>query len=108
MSKKQFNNGLYYSTNFALELNTNSEEHKSLDFNKQVNISTLKLKNNKVITLISNIDSTDEDLNRIAKIIKCNCGTGGSVKNREIIIQGDFLEKVFNVIKKLGFVNINK
>ena len=108
MSKKQFNNGLCYSTNFALEINTDSEEHKSIDFNKQVNISTLKLKNNKVITLIANIDSTDEDLNRIAKIIKCNCGTGGSVKNREIIIQGDFLEKVFNVIKKLGFVNINK
>ena len=108
MSKKQFNNGLYYSTNLALELNTDSEEHKSIDFNKQVNISTLKLKNNKDITLISNIDSTDEDLNRIAKIIKCNCGTGGSIKNGEIIIQGDFVEKVFNVIKKLGFVNINK
>ena len=108
MSKKQFSDSICYSTNFALEANTDYEEHKSIDFNRQVNISTLKLKNGKIITLISNIDSTYEDLDRIAKIIKCNCGTGGSVKNREIIIQGDFLEKVFNVVKKLGFVNINK
>jgi translation initiation factor 1 (eIF-1/SUI1) len=46
------------------------EEHK-IDFNKPVDISVLKLKNKKIITLITNIDSSDEDLNRIAKILKC-------------------------------------
>lgn len=107
MSKKQFSNGLYYSTNFALEANPDKDE-KSIDFSKEITISTIKLSNKKIVTIVSNIESTEDDLLRIAKILKCNCGAGGSVKDGEIIIQGNFLEKVFNVIKKLGFININK
>ena len=71
-------------------------------------ISLSKTKNNKLLTIISNIDTCKEDLDRIAKIIKCNCGTGGNVKDGEILIQGDFREKAYNVIKKLGFDNIKK
>jgi translation initiation factor 1 len=107
MSKKQFTDGIYYSTNFALELNSDDvHENQSINFSKEVVISVKKTKNNKIMTYISNIDSSDEDLERIAKIIKCNCSTGGSVKNGEILIQGDFHDKVYNVIKKLGFDNI--
>lgn len=107
MSKKQFTNGVYYSTNFDLEINDdNDNPQKSIDFLKEVIISVRKIKNNKLITCISNIDSSIENLERIAKIIKCNCGAGGVVKNGEILIQGDFNEKVYNVIKKLGFINI--
>jgi len=106
MSKKQFTNGVYYSTNFALKINEDENTQKSIDFLKEVIISVRKIKNNKLITCISNIDSSIEDLERIAKIVKCNCGAGGTIKNGEILIQGDFHEKVYNVIKKLGFDNI--
>ena len=106
MSKKQFTNGVYYSTNFALEINEDENTQKSIDFLKEVIISVRKIKNNKLITCISNIDSSMEDLERIAKIVKCNCGAGGTIKDGEILIQGDFHEKVYNVIKKLGFDNI--
>lgn len=106
MSRKEFSNGLYYSTNFALETNPESSGQQ-IDFSRQVVISLNKI-NNKKITTISNIETCSEDLDRIAKIIKCNCGTGGSVKDGIILIQGDFREKVYNVIKKLGFDNIKK
>jgi translation initiation factor 1 len=106
MSKKQFTNGIYYSTNYTLELKAEDvHENKSINFSNEVVISVKKTKNNKIMTYIT-IDSSEEDLERIAKIIKCNCGTGGSVKNGEILIQGDFHEKIYNVIKKLGFDNI--
>jgi translation initiation factor 1 len=108
MSRKEFSNSLYYSTNFALESDSeNAGMYKTIDFSREVIISLNKI-NNKKITTISNIETCQEDLQRIAKIIKCNCGTGGSVKDGIILIQGDFREKVYNVIKKLGFDNIKK
>ena len=84
------------------------EQTQEIDYTKKVVISTLKIKNNKLITVVSNICSSDLELVRIAKEIKTKCGCGGSIKDGEIIIQGDLSEKVFNIIKDLGFDNIKK
>ena len=78
MSKKKFPNNLYYSTDSGLEITT--EDIKAIDYSKKVFIALNKSKNSKLITSVSNIDTTEEELNRIAKIIKTKCGTGGSVK----------------------------
>lgn len=106
MSKKKFINDIYYSTDFKLE--KKALEKKSTDYSKKVFITLNKSKNNKICTFISNIDSDFEELEKIAKLIKTKCGTGGSIKDGEIIIQGDFTEKVYNIIKDLGFNNIKK
>jgi len=106
MNKKKFENGFYYSTDLKHE--KKASEKKAIDFSQKVFIALNKSKNNKLITCVSNIDSDFDDLNRIAKIIKTKCGTGGTIKDGDILIQGDFTEKVFNIIKELGFDNIKK
>jgi len=104
--KKKFANGLYFSTN--QNLIKEEEQKQEIDYDKKVVINTLKIKNNKLITVVSNICSSDLELVKIAKEIKSKCGVGGSVKEGNIIIQGDLKEKVFNIIKDLGFNNVKK
>jgi translation initiation factor 1 len=104
--KKKFANGLYFSTNQNL-IQEEEQKHET-DYDKKVVINTLKIKNNKLITIVSNVCSSDLELAKIAKEIKSKCGCGGSVKDGEIVIQGDCKEKVFNIMKDLGFNNVKK
>lgn len=106
MSKKTFKNNLCYSTDFnMLKSDVNS---KTTDYTQKVFIALNKSKNSKLVTSVSNIDCSNEELIKIAKIIKEKCGTGGTVKDGEILIQGNFTEKIYNIIKSLGFDNIKK
>lgn len=104
--KKKFINDIYYSTDLKLE--KIEDDIKQIDYSKKVFIALNKSKNNKLITSISNIDCSDDNLKQIAKDIKTKCGVGGSVKDGEILIQGDFRERIYNIIKDMGFDNIKK
>ena len=105
MNKKKFID-VYYSTDSKLE--RIEEEIKQTDYLQKVFISLNRAKNSKYVTLISNINSSEDELVNISKILKSKCGTGGTVKNGEILIQGDFVEKIYNIIKDMGFTNIKK
>jgi len=60
----------------------------------------------KAVTLVEGFIGKEEDLEDLGKKLKSFCGTGGSAKDREIIIQGDQREKVLQWFLKNGYKNV--
>lgn len=108
MSKKNKadNNGFVYSTdpNFHFE-NEEQQEQETLPVAKQrlkIQLDT-KQRAGKAVTLITGFIGKADDLEDLGKKLKNFCGTGGSVKDGEIIIQGDQREKVKQWLSKNSY-----
>jgi translation initiation factor 1 len=73
--------------------------------NKQnllVRIST-QGRGGKKATLVQRFEGSESELENLGKELKKHCGTGGSVKNGEIILQGDFIQKAVDFLISKGF-----
>jgi translation initiation factor 1 len=57
----------------------------------------------KTVTVITGFQSKPETLNALLKQLKTQCGTGGTVKDNEIEIQGDHKQKILEILVKLGY-----
>ena len=95
-----------YSTNpnYNYEMD-DDEEQTTLQPSQQRLRVQLDRKNRggKVVTLVTGYVGTEDDLKELGKLLKNKCGVGGSAKNGEIIVQGDFKQKVLELLKKEGF-----
>lgn len=57
----------------------------------------------KAVTLVTGFVGTDDDLKELGKTLKTRCGVGGSAKDGEIIIQGEWVEKVKQILTELNY-----
>ena len=57
----------------------------------------------KTVTLVKGFVGSDEDITSLCKLLKQKCGVGGSVKDGEIIIQGDHRQRLVDILKKEGY-----
>lgn len=95
-----------YSTNPDYNYNIeDDQEQETLDKSKQNLRVSLDKKNRggKVVTLITGFIGTDNDMKELGKMLKSKCGVGGSAKDGEIIVQGDFKQKVIELLIKDGY-----
>lgn len=97
--------GFVFSTNENFDFPTDSANEETLqkkDQRLEAHFSK-KGRNGKIVTLIKGFVGTDEDLQALAKMLKTKCGVGGSAKDGEIIIQGNFRDKIIEILKKEGY-----
>ena len=98
--------GVLYSTNPDFQYETNEvEEEETLPKEKQALRVALdkKGRGGKVVTLITGFRGTNDDLAALGKELKVKCGVGGSAKEGEIILQGDFRQKALELLQKAGY-----
>ncbi|HPS95307.1 MAG: translation initiation factor [Bacteroidales bacterium] len=99
--------GVVYSTNpeFQFSGQENGEDTETLPEVKQKLIVAIDRKHRagKQVTLVKGFIGKSSDLELLAKSLKSKCGVGGSVKDGEIIIQGDFRDRIISILQSLGY-----
>ena len=111
MAKKNLNSlsdlgGFVFSTNQEEDFSEFSEQSeislKPEEQRLEAHFSN-KGRGGKTVTVISGYQGAESDLKSLAKLLKTKCGVGGSVKEGEIIIQGNYRDKIMTILKQEGY-----
>ena len=109
MGKKKMNSledlgGFVFSTNddFELEDETTEETLAPNEQYLEAHFSN-KSRGGKVVTVVKGFQGSEDDLKALGKILKVKCGVGGSVKDGEIIIQGNYRDKIIQILEKENY-----
>ncbi len=98
--------GVVFSTNPEYTYEEEAEaEAAPLEASKQNLIVSIDRKGRagKQVTLVTGCVGTSEDLSELGRSLKVKCGVGGSAKDGEICIQGDFRDRVVALLKEMGY-----
>lgn len=119
-NKKIKGGGLVYSTNKELMsdlfsgINLGGDGTDDVNDIKNTNEDSVRVwldkknRGGKEVSVIKGISGTDEELKTLAKELKTKCGVGGSVKDGEIIIQGNHRDKIISILSGKGYSNVKK
>jgi translation initiation factor 1 len=101
---------IVYSTaeNFNFSSEEENEEFLSPKEQKLTIVLDKKHRGGKVVSIIKDFSMKENEIEEVAKKLKSFCGSGGSVKNNEIIIQGDHREKILQWLLKNGYTKSRK
>lgn len=97
--------GFVFSTNKDFEFDNGDDGQETPANSEQRLEAHLDKKNRggKIATVLKGFEGNEEDLKALAKKLKTLCGVGGSAKDGEIIIQGNFRDKVMDYLVKEGY-----
>jgi len=113
MSKKSKSErvNVVYSTNPNFSYESEDEDESETLPKKQQKIYVSidrKQRAGKEVTLIEGFIGSDDDLKELGKFLKTKCGGGGTAKDGEIIVQGNFKDKIYDLLLKDGYTQIKK
>ena len=107
MSKKnqKFQNVVYSTNpNFNYEIEQTDDIQTLPPQQQRLYVSIdRKQRAGKEVTLVEGFIGSEDDLKDLGKLLKSKCGVGGSVKDNEILIQGNFKQKIFELLLKEGY-----
>lgn len=70
---------------------------------QQIKVFSVRRRYGKIVTIIEGINTSDIDIDELAKTLKTRCASGGTVKDGKIELQGNHLKKVNQELNKMGF-----
>lgn len=101
---KNSNSGFVYSTNPDFQPEPeDTNEGPVAPGSQNLRVFLDRLGGNKLVTRINGFQGNENELTELGKQLKQQCGTGGSVKDGEILLQGDKRDRVLNLLQKAGF-----
>jgi len=106
MSSKKKNNGsMVYSTNPNFKPEEEQEEGDATlpASQQQLKIYLDRLGGGKLLSRVTGFIGKEDDLETLGKTLKQKCGVGGSVKNGEILLQGDHRDKLVKILSEMNY-----
>jgi translation initiation factor 1 len=104
--KSKNREGVVYSTNPDFEFRYSGDKEQETLPPSQQDLRVMldkRQRGGKQVTLVTGFVGTDQDLKDLGKLLKSKCGTGGGVKDGEIMVQGNNVEKVRDILTKDGY-----
>ena len=105
MSKNKNTIGVVYSTNpnFSYQTDSDNEAETKPAQQQDLRVWLDRHKAGKLATVVKGFIGKNDDLEDLGKMLKQKCGTGGTVKDGEIMIQGDKRDQVLDLLIKAGY-----